>query len=66
MSKETVSSGDKKKIHSDYMNRMKKDRVKGQMKGLQKKISETEQGGDFTQLEKLLKEYNQLAKEVIL
>jgi hypothetical protein len=66
MAKESVIIGDKKKIHSDYINRMKKDRLKGQMNILQKKISEVEQEGDFSQLETLLKEFNQLAKEVSL
>jgi DNA primase len=66
MAKETVCIGDKRKIHSDYMNRMKKDRIKWKMKGLQQKISEVEKERNFTQLESLLKEYNQLVKEVSL
>ena len=64
MAQESVLVGDKKKIHSDYISRMKKDRIKLQMKDLQKKICEVERQGDHKQLESLLKEYNQLTKVV--
>ncbi|MCK5081608.1 MAG: hypothetical protein KAR31_01755, partial [Candidatus Omnitrophica bacterium] len=64
MAKESIFSGDKKKIHSDYMNRMKKDRVKIQMKEMQAQISEAERQGRQSELDTLLKKYNQLMKEV--
>ena len=66
MAKEAVLIGDKRKIHSDYVNRMKKDRVKWMMKGLQQQICEVEKEGNAAQLEQLLKEFNRLAKEVSL
>ncbi|HQP10749.1 MAG TPA: DNA primase [Candidatus Omnitrophota bacterium] len=64
MVKESVMAGDKKKMHADYMSRMKKDRVKLQMKGLQAQIGEAESSGDQNKLDALIKEYNQLLKEV--
>jgi hypothetical protein len=66
IAKESIFSGDKKRIHTDYMNRMKKDRKKMQMKELQGKIGEAERQGCQSELDALLKEYNQLMKEVIL
>ena len=64
MAKENIFSGDKKKIHNDYINRMKKDRVKMQMKELQGQISEAERQGRQSELDVLLKKYNQLMREV--
>ncbi|MBN1869473.1 MAG: DNA primase [Candidatus Omnitrophica bacterium] len=66
MAKESIFSGDIKKIHSDYINRMKKDRVKMQMKELQSQISEAEQQGRQSEVDALLKKYNQLTKEAVL
>jgi len=66
MAKESLIAGDKKKMHSDYINRMKKDRLKLQMKELQEQIGEAESEGDQSKLETLLKEYNQLMKAVTL
>ena len=66
IAKESVFSGDKKKIHSDYINRMKKDRKKMRMKELRGQISEAERQGCQSELDTLLKKYNQLMKEVIL
>ena len=64
MAKESIFSGDKKKIHSDYIHRMKKDRLKMQMKEIQGQISEAERQGQQSALDTLLKKYNQLMKEV--
>ena len=64
IAKESIFAGDKKKIHSDYINRMKKDRIKSQMKELQGQISEAESQGRHSELDGLLKKYNQLMKEI--
>jgi DNA primase len=66
MANETLTVGDKRKMHSDYMNRMKKDRKKLRMKILQEQIGEAEREGDQSKLDTLLKEYNHLIKEVTL
>jgi uncharacterized membrane protein (DUF106 family) len=66
MANDSSVGGDKKKMHSDYINRMKKDRVKWRMKELQGRISEAEREGDQPKLEILLMEYNRLVKEVTL
>jgi DNA primase len=66
MAKENVFIGDTTRIHRDYIHLMKKDRLKWQMQGLQKEISDMEKQGNFSKLDTLLKEYNQLAKEAIL
>lgn len=63
---EGMTVGDKRKMHGDYMNRMKKDRKKLRMKILQEQIGEAEQEGDQSKLDILLDEYNHLIKEVIL
>jgi len=66
MANERMTAGDKQKMHSDYINRMKKDRKKLRMKILQEQISEAEREDDQPKLDTLLKEYNHLIKEVIL
>ena len=66
MANDATTVGDKRKMHSDYMNRMKKDRKKLRMKILQEQIGEAERDGDQSKLDALLKEYNHLIKEVIL
>jgi len=66
MAKEGLSAGDKKRMHSDYINRMKKDRIKLQMKELQNEIGEAEREGDNPKLDMLLTQYNKLIKEVAL
>jgi len=66
LAKENIFAGDKKKIHSDYVNRMKKDRIKLQMKEVQRKIQEAERQGNQTELVPLISEYNRLMKKVSL
>jgi DNA primase len=66
MADQGMAAGDRKKMHSDYINRMKKDRVKLQMKALQGQISQAESAGNQSELEGLLVEYTQLMKEVTL
>ena len=66
MANEGMTVGDKRKMHSDYINRMKKDRKKLRMKVLQEQISEAEREDDQSRLDTLLDEYNHLIKEVIL
>lgn len=66
MANESMVAGDRKKMHSDYINRMKKDRVKLQMKELQGQIGRAESEGNQSKLESLLVEYTQLMKEVTL
>jgi DNA primase len=65
IAKESIFSGDKKKIHSDYINRMKKDRLKMQMKELRTQIGEAERQGRQSDLDALLRKYSQLTKEAI-
>ena len=64
MAKESIVASDKKKMHADYIHRMKKDRLKLQLRGLQIQIGEAESEGDQPRLNILIKEYNQLIKEV--
>ena len=66
MANDEVTVGDKQKMHSDYMNRMKKDRKKLRMKILHEQIGEAERDGDQSKLDTLLNEYNHLIKEVTL
>jgi len=66
MANEGMTVGDKRKMHADYINRMKKDRKKLRMKVLQEQISEAEREDDQSRLDTLLDEYNHLIKEVIL
>lgn len=66
MAREQMAAGDRKKMHSDYVNRMKKDRATLRMKEIQKQISEAEREGDQSKLEALLKEKYQLRKETVL
>jgi len=63
-------AGDKNKVHRDYVNRIKKNRIDLQIKSLMKQISESEHLENQSELENLLteltvlkKEYNQLTKE---
>lgn len=60
---EDVISGDKKKMHSDYMSMIRKRRVKSRREDLIRKITEAEKSGDHVQLESLVKEFNQLIKK---
>lgn len=66
MAREGMVFGDKKKMHRDYVIRMKKDRATLRMKEIQGQISEAEQGGDQDRLDALLKEKYQLRKQTIL
>lgn len=63
---EGMAAGDKEKMHRDYINRMKKDRVKRQMKELQGQIRDAEREADQSRIKMLLEQYSRLMKEVVL
>ena len=58
-------SGNKEKMHQDYLNRIKQDKLKIKMKMLQEQISMAERKGDHVQLDGFIKEYHLLVKEKV-
>ncbi len=55
--------GNKEKMHRDYLNRIKKDKLKIKMKLLQEQICTAERANDRVRLDCFIKEYHLLLKE---
>ncbi len=64
IAQESVACSDKKKMHNDYISRIKRDRKKIRMKSLQAQIQEAEKKEDNNLLDSLLEEYMHLVKGV--
>lgn len=59
---DSPKEGDVARMHRDFVNRMKKDKVKSQTKVLLDRIREAEHSGDQKELEELKKAFNELIK----
>ena len=63
MSQEGQFPGDKKKIFSDYVSRIKSNRLKTQTESLRLQIQEAETSGNAMKLEQLIKEFSELIRK---
>ena len=62
MASEEIFMGDKEKIHRDFIQRIKQDRLRLARQDLRSQIKEAEVSGDQNRLEELTKIFNQSIK----
>ncbi len=60
MIKDEINYGDKKRMHIDYLKRVKSDRLKAKIAAIKNEIYEAEKKGDQLRLNDLMQEFNEL------